>query len=276
MSDQDLIRGMSSLVNIEKIKPGTDLTALENELISGDYLDGPIPVAEANLDNELLNITKIFDDTEIDQSKLPEPIDPYMRQLTMEQHKKQHVSSVLGPSTANSFSLDHEKKEDKKFAMLSDIDQLIGILQDDPDVDLSRIPMVDQRSSYEDVELTLRILRQKNDASRCCIVAEELMMAGAYFLEDIFDGEKEYFGKYKPDMRGYRNNMRVKLKRMRFDTNQVVASVTDSYSFGPLVRIFCELVPNAIMYCRNKSSQKTMDNVYSYDYSDATAKIRDL
>jgi hypothetical protein len=101
----------------------------------------------------------------------------------------------MGNDTNLGFSFEKEKREDMKCAMLAEIDSLMGNLAEE-DVDLTRIPRVDRNSSYEEVEIVLKMLRHKNDHTRYCSFAEEFLLFGAYALEELFDGKRTWFGRY--------------------------------------------------------------------------------
>ena len=186
---------------------------------------------------------------------------------TIEQERRSHINSVLNMDAQN-FSLEKEKQEDRKCAMLAEIDSLITVLQME-DIDLSRIPTVDENSDVGTIEATLKILRHKNDQNRCCTFAEESMMFGAYILEDIFDGKKTYFGKYKPDMVGWHNQLAVKLKRVRYDTGVMVGTMMDSYGVGSGTRFMLEIVPNMFLYSRMKKQQSNQPPMSGMMISDA-------
>jgi hypothetical protein len=204
--------------------------------------------------------------------------DSDLRSRTLEQERRHHIDSVLGgnrnePSV--SFSLEKEKREDQKSAMLAEIDSLYSSLIEE-DIDLSRIPRVDQKSSYEDVETVLRMLRHKNDHTRYCTFAEEFMLFGAFGLEELFNGQNTYFGRYQPDLTGYSNHMMVKLRRMRHDTGQIVSSVMQDYNIGPGARILLELIPSMVIYSKTRKQQHDQPTLYSdAEMAQASHRIRE-
>jgi hypothetical protein len=182
----------------------------------------------------------------------------------------------MGEPDGDKFSFDKEKEEDLKCSMLSDIDSLIGTLSEDG-VDLSRIPQVTSASSYENVEAVLRMLRHKNDHSRYCSFAEEILLSGVSALEELFDGNKTYFGKYSPDLTGWHNHVNVKLKRMRHDTGQIVQGVMQDYGMGPMMRVMAELIPNMVLYSRMRKQQKGSSRMFNdMDMMAANRRVRDV
>lgn len=181
---------------------------------------------------------------------------------TQEHERRQHISSIIGNSHEN-YSFEQEKREDKKSEMLAEIDSLMEMLKTE-DVDLSRIPDVDIHSSYEEVESVLRKLRYKSDHIRYSTFFEELVIFGAYGLEEIFDGKKTYFGR-KPNLVGWHNNVNVKLRRMRHDTGQLMSNFMQEYNMGPAARLILELLPNAFLFSKMKSEQQNQPDMFSDD-----------
>jgi hypothetical protein len=138
--------------------------------------------------------------------------------------------------------------------LLSDIDELRSELAQDG-VDLSRIPEVDSESKLEDIKNVHDMLRKKYDRKRCNSLGNELILAGAQGLEFLFDGQRKW-GPYQPNLTGWSNTIRSKLRRMRYETSSIVAGVMNDYNIGPTTRIAIELVPSAFLYSKMKSEQK--------------------
>lgn len=190
-----------------------------------------------------------------------------IRSRTEEQEYQTHISDAIKDSSNNRilFNVEEERQEDLKTNMLAEIDFYHDTLEDDG-YDLTRIPKVDTESSYEEVENVHKTLRLKNDRNRYCTFAEEFILLGAYLLEDVFDGKRVWFGR-RPDMSGWNNHVRTKLHRMRYDTSKVVSDVMSDHNISSGWRIMMELVPNAIMYSRekkNKSNEPSLDDMNAH------------
>lgn len=197
---------------------------------------------------------------------------------TLEQERRTHIDSVVGPEGNTDFSLEKEKREDLKCSMLAEIDSLLTSLSME-EINLERIPTVTTKSSYEEVETTLKILRHKNDQTRCCTFAEEGLMFAAYALEDLFDGKNVWFGRWSPDLTGYHNQMNVKLRRVRYDTGQIVGAIMEDYNIGPGVRIGLEIIPNMFLYSKMRKQQHSQPSLGSGDDADierANTNLRNL
>ena len=137
---------------------------------------------------------------------------------------------------------------------------------------MDRIPDIDADSSRKEAKGVLKILQIKNDRLRYCDMFEEGILACAYGLESVFDGKKEWFGT-KIDLVGYSDTVKVKLRRMRYDTSSFVSGVMQGYAIGHGWRIIFELLPSLFLYSRDRRL-RTNDNLVSdASYKDA---IRDL
>lgn len=318
MSSNHILTGLGSIVNIDNIKPGINLRELEKQLIGGsagkvadpaDRLNQElkntakslgITLGGANDDNVTFKPTAsdhetqvIANDDEYDDDDKPTDFAPaeykpthlFARQYknddltrrTFEQQRKSQIDNVMGTDEDAQFSFEKEKKEDIKISMLSEIDSLYSTLSEE-DVDLTRIPQVNRLSTFEEVESVLKNLRHKNDHIRYCTFAEEMMMNAAHALEELFDGKKLWFGRYKPDLTGWHNHVNVKLRRMRHDTGQIVGGVMDEFNVGPTARIMLELVPSMILYSKSRKQQHNRPNMtFTDDEMDAAReRIRNI
>lgn len=149
--------------------------------------------------------------------------------------------------------VEKENEEENKTFMLEDIDELWAELQDD-EVDLSRIPKVNQDSTLEDVAQVQKILRMKYDRRRYTTFGTEFILAGVHGLEYLFDGKRKW-GPYQPDLTNWHNTVRTKLRRMRYETSMIVSDVMHQWNVGAFTRVMIELVPSAFLHSRMRSEQ---------------------
>jgi len=187
-----------------------------------------------------------------------------MTQRTSEQRRRQEIDEVkqdLGADNNNVWSIEQEKLEDQKTIMLEEIDSLTVSLEED-EVDISRIPRVTRDSSFEEVQTVHKILRIKNDRMRYCSFADEIILLGAYGLEELFNGDNTWFGR-QPDLRGWHSNVQTKLRRMRHDTSSFVSAAMGEQQIGPFARILLELVPSAFMYSKMRKEAYGSKRMFS-------------
>lgn len=204
------------------------------------------------------------------------PEDQQLGRMTNEERRQSHINNVLvDVSTAdqdNQF-LEQEDAEDEMARVLEQIDLLRTNLEADG-VDLGRIQDVDSDTPSGEAKRVLRILQIKNDRARYCDMFEEGILACAYGLESVFDGRKEWFGT-KIDLVGYSDTVKVKLRRMRYDTSSFVSGVVQGYAIGHGWRIIFELLPSLFLYSRDRR-MRTNDNLVSdSSYKDALHKLHD-
>ena len=229
----------------------------------------------AGTDNESLSSWRDWGSRR--QSDPPATLDGYTR----EQERRAHISQVGSSMGADyEISLEREKKEDMKSAMLEEIDSLWSSLLEE-EVDLSRISRPSQDATYEEVEVVLKMLRHKNDRSRYCSLAEEFLLYGAYGLEELFDGQRVWFGRYRPDLRGWHNSVNIKLRRVRHDTSTLVSGVMQNYNIGPGARLLLELIPNMLLHSKMRKQQYGSPGIYGDlggddELARATERIRGL
>jgi len=185
---------------------------------------------------------------------------------TREQEHHAQIRSMIRDSgddpDDDTFTVEKEKMEDAKTSMLVEIDSLWSDLEEE-NVNLERIPRPTQNSSYETVENVLKTLRMKLDRARYCSLADDVVLAGAGIIEDIFDGKRVFFNRYSPDMSGWSKSVQMKLRRMKHDTSSIVGNVMSENNIGPGTRIALELVPNAFMHARSKRAQFGKETIYS-------------
>lgn len=190
--------------------------------------------------------------------------DSRMQTMTLEQERRDHLSHVIGninPNGMNSgYDLMEEREYDDKNVMLEEIDDLIEIAEDNG-VDISRIPKVDKTSTFAEVRDVYNKLRYKNDSHNYDQFANEIFMLVAHGAEYLFDGEKEWFGKH-PDLTGWSDTVKTKLRRMRYEKTKLVRKIVDQYQIPPWMRIGMEIVPSAFTYTRNRRSA-VRDNIAS-------------
>ena len=185
-----------------------------------------------------------------------------------------HISEALKTYSGDKeqVSADHETEEDIKTILLEDVDELRYELEQDQ-IDVSRIPQVNKDSSLEDVKKIRKILRMKYDRKRCDSFGTEIIMASAQGLEYLFDGKKKW-GPYRPDLLGWSNTIRPKLRRMKYETSTIIASVMQEYNIGPMARIGLELIPSAILYSRMRREQHGKANYSPDQMSEALEDLR--
>ena len=202
--------------------------------------------------------------------------DTQLKNMTMEEDKQYKINKVLGDIDDKEleFSVEKEKDEDRKASLMEQIDMLKITLEDDG-IDISGIPPITKNSSITDVQNIYKILRLKNDRNRYCSFAEELILSGSYGMEYLFNGEKEWFGK-KPDLTGWSSTVKVKLRRMRYETSSFVQEIMQEYNLSPGIRLALELIPSMFLYSRNRRLSHNDNLVSDSDYKNAISNLNSM
>jgi hypothetical protein len=202
--------------------------------------------------------------------------DPQMKNMTQEEKRQSHINQVLGDIDDRELEgIDKEREEDTKASLSEQIDMLRMTLDDDG-IDIRGVPIVSKTHSLSDIQNVYKILRLKNDRNRYCSFAEELILAGAYGLESIFDGEKVWFGSYRPDLVGWSSTVKVKLRRMRYETSTFVGEIMENYQMSAGMRLVLELLPSVFLYSRQKKISVNDNFASDKDYKEAISQLNSL
>jgi hypothetical protein len=190
--------------------------------------------------------------------------DKQLNYMTEEQKRQVYVDDVLHDMDTNSFDIDKEKEEDDKNSLLEQIDLLRTTLEEDG-VDLNSVPMVNKDNALTDIQNVYKILRLKNDRNSYCSFAEEVLLSGAYGMEYLFDGKKEWLGR-RIDLVGWSQTVKMKLRRIRYETSTFVQGVMQDYNISPGMRLALELLPSMFLFSRQKRIAN--DAYANADYGD--------
>lgn len=178
--------------------------------------------------------------------------DPHLNEITKEHDHQRILKNVLTHDEDDEY-IDKIEETDKKIDLLDKIDMLRDIL-DEERVKIDKIKLVNENDTLDNIKSTLKILDRKNNRTRNTTFAEDFILGGAYLLEDLFDGKKEYFNR-KPDLTGWHKTVNTKLLRMRYDTTELAQGITEGLHLGSGARILIELIPSMFIYSRQRSQQ---------------------
>jgi hypothetical protein len=201
--------------------------------------------------------------------------DPYAAHITDEEKKQYHINSVLhgiknrnanGNDDADNEYVDKEEEEDELADLIERCNDLRSQLEDE--VDLSKIDVVNFDTPKDKAKMIYRILQRKYDRLRYSDMCDEILLAGFYGLESVFDGKREWFG-HKPDLTGWADTAKVKLRRLRPSTSAIVAEAVKGHNVTGGWRIAMELLPSLFLYSKQRK-RKTSDDLSSdEDYKEA-------
>lgn len=217
------------------------------------------------------------DDYEIDNlinySKNKYDSSSFAYKLTEEQQNQKFVDNVLSTShnqnNEYNYNIEDENREDLKLTLLEKIDNLTEELEDEG-ISLDKIPKVDYTSNLDQIEYVAKLLMLKANRNRYASLGEEFILALASGLEMLCNGEREFLG-ISPDLQGYSDVVKVKLRRLRNETSQVVGNVVEKYEISPITTLLIELIPSLFLHSKRRKNQ-SYDNLYN-DLSDDINEI---
>ncbi len=180
--------------------------------------------------------------------------DGFFMQKTRDEHLQSSIGRVMQAVPKMNIDMEQEIEEERKNTLLEQIESLrddlaeLGVPIDGSqyyvsyDAPLKRIEEVHRR-------LAFKYNRQKYNS-----IAEEALVAGASLLEMVFNGKHEYFG-CKPDITGYSDVVKSKLKRIRVETSTAVSRFVAKNNVGVMPRLMMELLPSLITQSQRRKLQ---------------------
>lgn len=170
--------------------------------------------------------------------------------------------------------IEAENEEETKGILLEDIEELLSELRG-YGVDVSNVAEVNSDSTLKEIKEVHKKLQHRYDRKRCHTFGTEALMAAAHGLEFMFDGKKTY-GPFRPDLTDWHNNIRPKLRRMRYETSSVVSDAMHTWNIGPLMRIAMELGISAVLHSKSRQNQRGQAAYTPDQMSSAYEDLRDF
>ena len=180
--------------------------------------------------------------------------------------------AIKAYSGNNENNVEIDNEDEIKAVLIENIDALKEELSKD-NVDTSKIQEVSCDSNLDTIKKVHNVLRKKYDRTRCNTLGTEIILAGAQGLEYVLNGKNKW-GPYSPDVTGWHNTIRPKLRRMRYETSELVSTVMNDYNIGPFTRIALELFPNLVLYSHMRREQHGRTNYSPTQMSDAFEDLR--
>jgi hypothetical protein len=172
---------------------------------------------------------------------------------TMEHSNQKIADQIIPPELDSCYDMADENTSDLKLTLLEKIDNLKEELEDDG-VSIEKIPKVDFTSQLSDIEYVAKLLMLKANRNRYSNMGEEFILAFSSILETIFNGKREFFG-VAPNLTNCSDIVKVKLRRVKNETSQIVSNVVEKYEISPLTTVLIELLPSIFLHSRRRSIQ---------------------
>lgn len=287
------IAGMSLLLNMEKVSNGIDLDEMEHKVknmcINADDESDNEDAGEEDEDGDILDeyeqamdeIQSEMANDEEDDEQDEEQDDavsitsharsvrtqgygntPYIydnsdslyMQRTRDDQLQSSISRVMETVPKMNIDMEQEIEEDRRNTLLQQIESIRDDLNElGENVDSPQY-MVSYDAPLKRIEEVNRRLTFKYNKLKYNSIAEEALVAGASLLEMVFDGEHEYFG-CKPDITGYSDVVKSKLKRIRVETSTVVSKFVAANNIGIVPRLMMELLPSMFILSQRRKLQ---------------------
>ena len=287
------ISGISLLLNVEKISNSIDIDDMEKK-VKNMYIDADISESDDEDDGEneetdlleeyeqaMEEIESVIadgndeeeeeDDEEEDDAAsvqsvarsirstrsskyIEDPRDSYYTKKTRDEYLQSSINRVMESVPKMNIDMEQEIEEERKNTILEQIEALRD--------DLSELGVSVSGGQYyasydaplKKIEEVHRRLTFKYNKLKYNSIAEEALVAGASLLEMVFNGKHEYFG-CKPDITGYSDVVKSKLKRIRVETSTAVSRFVAKNNVGVVPRLMMELLPSLITQSQRRKLQ---------------------
>lgn len=273
------ISGISLLLNVEKISNDIDVDDMERK-VKNMFIEDVIDEQEESEDEQ--EVIKEYEDAieeietviggddggededdedededEEEDEEEDKPTysggDYLYAQKTREEQLQTHISKALSSVPKMNIDLEQEIEDERKNHLLEQIEGLKDDL-DELGVSIERIPYVSYDSPLKTIDEVHKRLMFKYNKIKYNSIAEEGLVAGASILEMMFNGKHEYFG-CRPDITGYSDVVKSKLKRIRFETSSAVNRFVTNNNIGGMSMIMMELLPSLITQSQRRRLQ---------------------
>ena len=169
-------------------------------------------------------------------------------------------------------------EDDSKQIMIEKIDEMKDYLVE-LGYDISRVENVDMETPFELVKRVYKRCNRILHKRRYSSMFTQACMLGGTGLEALFDGDREFFGHYKWNMKGARNTIQIRLRQLEYEQSVIMASVIDRFGLGPTAVVLADLLPALLTlpYQNSKKAeaeqQKTLDKS---EYANAIGELEQL
>lgn len=307
------ISGISLLLNVEKISNSIDIDDMEKK-VKNMYIDADISESdnEEDPENEETDLLEEYeqameeiesviadgndedgeddgeeeedDDAESVQSIarstrsskfIDDPRDSYYTKKTRDEYLQSSINRVMETVPKMNIDMEQEIEEERKNTILEQIEALRD--------DLSELGVSVSGGQYyasydaplKKIEEVHRRLTFKYNKLKYNSIAEEALVAGASLLEMVFNGKHEYFG-CKPDITGYSDVVKSKLKRIRVETSTAVSRFVAKNNVGVVPRLMMELLPSLITQSQRRKLQAGDSLNVNYKKNSIRSHLSDL
>ncbi len=211
------------------------------------------------------------------RSYIHDSSDSLYMQRTRDDQLQTSISRVMETVPKMNIDMEQEIEDDRRMTLIQQIESL----RDDLNELGENVDAPQYNASYDDpikrIEEVNRRLTFKYNKLKYNSIAEEALVAGASLLEMMFNGEHEYFG-CKPDITGYSDVVKSKLKRIRVETSTAVSRFVAANNVGAVPRLMMELLPSLITQSQRRKLQinDSLNADFAYKRNSIRSHLSDL
>lgn len=240
--------GISSLINKEYVDENINFDIIEKLLEESTTIDENDEIKEEDIVKSFAN--------ELDVEVPVEDVVPSKEEVTQtfEQTYSNYKDYISDPPSSVP-EVDHNYDDDlDAIAMKEEIDEILAIIEEAYPGITDKYKYLERATDKREIKNKLEYLRRKYNRFRSQSLGKEIILSGAALMEQFFDGKRE-IGSFRPDLTGWSNTIRPKVRRLQNETATIISDIMDSYKLGPWFRLGIELVPSAILYSRMRKMQ---------------------
>jgi hypothetical protein len=199
--------------------------------------------------------------------------DTFYTQRTRDDRIQTSIQKVMQNVPNVNLDIDQEIEEERKSSLIEQIESIRDDLSElGINVDSYQY-QVDYNDPIKRIEEVHRRLTFKFNKLKYTSIAEEMLIAGSSLLEMMFNGKHEYFG-VKPDITGYSDVVKSKLKRIRPEVSNGVSRFVSKHNVGMGTRLAMELLPSLITQSQRRKLQN--NDTISYKKESIRSHLSDL
>jgi hypothetical protein len=195
--------------------------------------------------------------------------------MTREQECQTHIDEVVREISGDG-DMDYDIEKERECDDINYLLEQISALREslvETEVNIEDIPVVTSNNSMSEIMKIYKRLKMRNDRNIGRIIVENGILTAVKGLEYLFDGEKEWFGR-RYTLKGWSSNVRVHLRRSRYQTSSMLRDVMRDNSISPGMQLGMELITSMFLYSAKKNNISESNNI-DQAFRDATSQLND-
>ena len=177
--------------------------------------------------------------------------------FTEEQKKVEKIETMFQSSPVDTKMQDilqDDADEDELIRLKENIEGLKQTLIEEQ-ISYDNIAYVNDLTSVSKARKVERAMQVRLDNLRLREMIEEVALTLCSGVEEVCNGENEILGG-KPDLRGYSNTLKLKLRRMRGKTTYAVSQVLQNSNMPWWLTLILDIGPSLFLFARDKQNMR--------------------